>query len=344
MFRNVQKLILIFTLLLFAARIESQENSGIGQRYALLIAGPGGQQEFTTKYLAQTTRLLSVLLDSLQYKKENIVYLHEHVSLDSTNIDGVATADNVRRALLDFKERLGPKDQLFVFMTGHGSFDGEWSKFNLVGPDLRDIDYAQLLAQLPTKKIIVVNTSSASGPFIRRLSAEERVIVTATKSGAQQFETNFADFFLDAITSGAADFDKDARISIAEAFNHARGSQDRWFEDKRLLRAEHPLLDDNADGDGSQDLGDSKDGSWASRVFLGPPSPEIRSTLEGLTAGSDSERDKLVLRKAALDEEIADLKARKEQLSPKAYSQKLETLLIELARISKQLKEDLPEG
>ncbi|NIR52292.1 hypothetical protein GWO43_03770 [candidate division KSB1 bacterium] len=203
---------------------------------------------------------------------------------------------------------------------------------------MRDIDFGQLLSQLPTQRIILVNTASASGPFIEKLSGEERVIITATKSGQEHFETSFADFFLDALTFDEADFNKDNRISMLEAFKFARTKQDNWFEEKRRIPSEHPLLDDNGDGEGSQDLRNSEDGLWASRVYLNPVSKELESSLKSLQSGSSSAKDSLLLQKARLEQEIEDLKARKPQMNPADYSQKLETLLIRLAKVSRELK------
>jgi len=335
------KSLALLVILSFVSSGWVQETTVTGERYAMIIGGLGGQKEYSEKYLIQTTHLLAILVDTLQYKRENITYLFEDTAFDSLNIDGVSSAENIRQAFRDLSHRMKKQDQLFVFMTGHGSYDGKWSKFNLVGKDLRDIEYAQLLSELPTKRIIVVNTSSASGPFIRRLSGEKRVIITATKSGAQEYETNFADFFLQALATEQADLDKDKRVSMTEVFAYARGSQDNWFEDKQLLRAEHPLLDDNGDGVGSQqvDGNGSDDGLWASRVFLSPPARDVQRSLEKINAGTATPRDKLILRKEKIEEEIADLKARKSQLAGTEYDRQLESLLVELAKLNRQLKE-----
>lgn len=237
-----------------------------------------------------------------------------------------------------------PEDQLFVFLVGHGTFDGRWSKFNLVGPDLRGIDYAKLLAELPTRRIVFVNTSSASGPFIKTLSAEERVIITATKSGTQYHETSFADFFLDALSGTDSDFNKDGKVSMLEAFQYARRQQDQLYEDERRLRTEHPLLDDNGDGEGSQAPDDSDDGRWASRVSLYPVSPELQVTLEKAEAGTLSPADSLRLEKARLTTAVEDLKAKKDQLSSEEYAKQLESLLIRLAKVNRELQQQRGAG
>ncbi|MFQ5640601.1 MAG: hypothetical protein ACE5IR_21690, partial [bacterium] len=318
--------------------LSAQVNSAFGERYAIIIGGIGGQEEYTEKYFSQTSRLFDLLVNKMGYDPDKVSYLFEDTGFDSLNIDYQATAENVRTVFRQAGQTMTKKDQLLVFLVGHGSYDGFWSKFNLVGPDLRDIDFNLLLSQLPTKKIILINTASASGPFIEKLSSKERVIITATKNGFQHYETNYAGFFLDALSTEEADFNKDSRISLKEAFHFSKTSQDRWFEEQRRIRSEHPMLDDNGDGEGSLHLEKSKDGLWASRVFLTPVSQEIRSSFQKIKTGMSTKADSLQLQKVALEEEIETLKARKNQMGGSEYTSQLENLLVRLAKINRELK------
>jgi len=162
--------IVIFLVCLIPSSIlHSQSSMNFGARYAVIIGGIGGQKEFTEEYFDQTNRMYDLLVNKLDYKSENVSYLFEDLAYDSLKIKAKSTAENVRGVMKGLADKMKPDDQLFIFMVGHGTFDGSWSKFNLVGPDLKDIDYAQLLAKLPTNKIILVNTSSASGPFIKKI-------------------------------------------------------------------------------------------------------------------------------------------------------------------------------
>lgn len=316
------------------------QSSMFGERYAMIIGGIGGQPEFTEKFLQQTSRMYHLLVERFDYEPDNIVYLLEKPELDSAKINLQATAENVRKTFEQLAHRMKANDQLLVFMVGHGSYDGDWARFNLVGADLRDIDFVQLLDRLPTKKIIFVNTASASGPFVERLSGPQRVIITATKSGHEHFAANFTDFFLNALSSEEADINKDNRTSMAEAFSFAKTKQDKWFEEQRRVRAEHPILDDNGDGKGSPTLdGSAADGQWASRVYIGPVSAEWQAVVKKAESGQASPTDKMLLEKLALEQKIEDLKARKAQMAPAEYSRQLETLLVRLAKLNKEIKE-----
>ncbi|MFQ5604182.1 MAG: C13 family peptidase [bacterium] len=323
---------------LFTHQLTAQTAFSLGERYALVVGGMGGQKEYSEKYFAQTSQMVDLLVNKFEYQPDNVLYLFEEPAFDSLRIDYAATGENVRRAFYHLKRKMTEQDQLFVFLVGHGTFDGTFSKFNLKGPDLKDIEFGELLANLPSKKIVLVNTASASGPFIQKLSGEHRVLITATKSGLEKYETNFADFFLEALASDAADINKDNRISMLEAFKYAKTSQDQWFEEKRQIRAEHPLLDDNGDGEGSQEPTDAKDGRWASRVYLGPLSTELEKTLNRAESGSLTATDSLGIEKLKLEQAIEELKVKKDLLKPETYSQQLETLLIRLAKINRRLK------
>ncbi len=58
----------------------------------------------------------------------------------------------------------------------------------------------------------------ASFPFLERLAGPRRIVITATDSVAQRFDTVFPEYFIEAFADEAADIDKNGRISIWEAF------------------------------------------------------------------------------------------------------------------------------
>ena len=101
--------------------------------------------------------------------------------------------------------------------------------------------FGALLRRLPTRQVVFVDTSSASGPFIDELSGPGRTIVTATRNGAERYATLFGGFFVDALTSEAADADKNKRVSVLDAFKYAKGEVTRAYEREGLLATEHAL-------------------------------------------------------------------------------------------------------
>ncbi len=236
------------------------------------------------------------------------------------------------------KQRLQdePKEsvqELWLVMIGHGTFDGKEAKFNLRGPDLTATDCAAWLQPLH-RPIALIDCSSSSGPFLNKLSAPGRVVITATRSGAEQNYARFGKHLAEAIVDPSADLDKDGQISLLEAFLTGAGRVAEFYETEGRLATEHPLLDDNGDGRGTPPDwfrgvravkktadGAAPDGLRAHQLHL------LRSTAEkDLSPAVRSRRD-------ALEIAIAKLRDAKDKLSEDDYYHQLEPLLIELATL-----------
>ena len=182
-----------------------------------------------------------------------------------------------------------------MLLIGHGtSLDGDEAKFNLVGPDLSATEWADLLKPLPGR-LVFVNTTGASFPFLRRVAGRGRVVLTATDSAAQQFETVFPEFFIKAFDDAAADLDKNGRVSIWEAFTYASDGVRQWFEQKGQLPTERPLLDDTGAGIGREAQNPGTDGAVARITYLEPDAAlalpaDTRAGRAASSAGPSSKR------------------------------------------------------
>jgi len=298
-----------------------------GDRYALIVTGASGGDAYAQKYATWRTAMATVLRDRFHYPPERVVVLAE------TESDGVqkATKENVQRVLGDFRRRLTKDDQLLVLLIGHGtSLDGDEAKFNLVGPDLTATEWADLIKPIPGR-VVFVDTTAASFPFLRKLAGRGHVVVTATDSSAQQFETVFAEYFVKAFEAQGADADKSGRVSLWEAFSFASAGVRTWFEQKGTLPTERALLDDTGTGIGREvQSTSSTDGAVARVTYVEPEAP--------LALPSDAGQAALVRRRADLEAQLEELKARKEQMPPDQYDAELEKILVEIARISAQLR------
>lgn len=140
---------------------------------------------------------------------------------------------------------------LWLVLIGHGTFDGKTAKFNLRGPDISADDLAKWL-QPVSRPTAVINTASSSAPFLKKLSAPGRVVITATKSGFEQNFTRFGQYLADAIVEPQADLDKDGQTSLLEAFLTASSGVIEFYSAAGRLATEHPLLDDNGDALGTR--------------------------------------------------------------------------------------------
>jgi len=296
-----------------------------GERYAMVVAGASGGDAYARKYDQWRATFVATLRDKFGYATDRLRIFAE------TGSEGVqkATRENVHRELLQFRKRLTKDDQLLILLIGHGTtIDGEDAKFNLVGPDMSASDWAELIKPLPGR-VVFVDTTGASFPFLQKLAGRGRVLLTATDSAAQQFETVFPEYFVNAFNDAAADTDKDGRVSLWEAFAFASAGVHQWFEQKGQLPTERPLLDDTGAGVGREALNPGTDGEVARVTFLEP---------DAATLPANTTLGALQKRRAELEAQIEDLKGRKASLPPDQYEAELERLLLELARVAQQIR------
>src|SRR5439155_1654625 len=179
-----------------------------------------------------------------------------------------------------------------------------------------------------------IDCTSSSGPFLNDLSAPNRVVVTAARSGVEFNYARFGDFMSSAINDPKADLDKDEQVSLLEAFLMASSRVREFYAGEARLATEHALIDDNGDrlgtpADWFQGLratktakdGASPDGVRASQLVL------LRSPREAqLPAALRSRRDQLELN-------LASLREQKSKLPEEEYLSKIEPILIELSKL-----------
>ncbi len=309
-------------------------DAAAGNRFALVVTGASGGDAYAQKYAKWRTSFVETLRGKFHYDPERLIVLAETAPRQGSGPaeDGVrsATRENVRGVLADLRQRMTKDDQLLVLLIGHGtSLDGDEAKFNLVGPDLSAGEWRELLRPLPGR-LVFVNTTGASFPFLRKLAGKGRVVLTATDTVAQQFETVFPEFFVKAFDDAAADLDRNNRVSIWEAFTYASAGVRQWFEQKGQLPTERPLLDDTGAGIGREAQNPGSDGAIARVTYLEPDA--------ALTLPADAALAGLMRRRAELDTLLEELKARKESTPPDLYDADLEKLLVEIARVSARIR------
>ena len=137
-------------------------------RYALIVSGATGGQEYVAQYNRWSAELSRTLVEGLKFETARVTVLSE-----APRSGAESTAENVRRTLASIRARMTRDDLLLIVLIGHGTFDGIDAKFNLVGPDLESAEWSALLRPLPGR-VVVVNTTSGSFPFLERLAAPRR--------------------------------------------------------------------------------------------------------------------------------------------------------------------------
>lgn len=304
--------------------------AGQATRLAVIV-GLAGDPEHAELF----QRWAATLVDGsakLGVAREHVVYLSEKPEADPKRITGKSTKDEIAKAF-DMLAGAGPEDPVFIFLIGHGTFDGKVAKFNLPGPDMTPEDFEPLLKKLKSRNVALVNTGSASGPFVEALAAPGRTIVAATRNGAERFATLFGGFFVDALAGTEGDADKNGRTSVLEAFEFAKREVGVAYEREGIMLTEHAILSDNGEKQGTQTpSADGKQGRVASVLTMG-------STAASDPLPSDPKVRALYVERRDLERRIEGLKLLKESMEPARYASELERLATELALKTRQIRE-----
>jgi hypothetical protein len=320
-------------LLAAAAPLRAQET------HLLLVVGLPGQDTYAERFHEWSTTIRNAAVEKLNLAERNVIWLGEDPAAPAGQIRDRATVATMRAAVTDIANRAGPSDRVLVVLIGHGTANNG-ARFNLSGPDLSPTDLDLMMDELAPRPVALVHTASASGDFVPELSAEGRTVITATRSGREATETWFAGFFAQALAGDGSDLDKDGRISLLEAFEFSRREVARYFEEKDLLATEHPLLDDDGNGEGTLEPGEATgDGRLASGFFVGGPALASAARPDRPAATDDPVLAQLYEEQEALEQRVTAHRLRREQMDPAEYERTLEELLVELALKSREIRE-----
>ena len=318
--------LVLFLLVVLAPGVARAEDY-----YALVVTGARGEARYGETFTAWRQTLVDTLRAQPGFRDEHLLVLSD---IPGPGL-GKASTDGVREAFAELRRRMSRESVLLVVLIGHGTDDGVDPKFNLVGPDLAASEWDRLLDGLPGQ-IVFVNTTASSFPFVAALAGPRRVVITATGSPVQRFDTVFPRFFVEALGDEAADADKDGRVSVWEMFAVTSAHVRRWYQQQGQLATERALLDDSGDGVGGDAESGDPDGYLAARLYVGagvePPGPDDDPALRPL-----------VDRREQLEAAIAALKAQRTTMAPDAYQRDLEGLLVDLARVSQQIRDAMQE-
>jgi hypothetical protein len=302
----------LILLLMLAALTASPDRAEAEERYALIVSGVSGTDKFAESQKAWASTLQSTLQKRFGLGADRITVLSE-----SGTGAAAANRENVMRTLATLKGALTAEDTVIVVLLGHGTFDGAVAKFNLVGPDMDSKEWKTALDGNPAR-LVFVNTTSSSFPFVSALAGKNRIIIAATDSAAQKYATVFPQYFIEALEQVAnADIDKNGRLSVWEAFTYAGQAVKQAFDQKGTMVTERPVIEDGTNG------------VLAKTTYLDPPveATSANAAIAGLEK-----------RRIAIETEIELLKGRKGQMPAGQYEEDFERLAIELAKISAQIR------
>ncbi len=285
--------------------------------YYVIISGLGGEPDYEQRFTAAANDL------------ERIFKAAGPTAHVTTLTGPNATAERLRQALEAAARQAKPEDDFALILIGHGSFDGVEYKFNLVGPDLTAAEIAALCDRVPSRRQLIVDTTSASGGAMAAFERPGRAVIAATKSGTEKNATVFARYWVEAFQDPSADTDHSESISALEAFLYATHKTAAFYDSQKRLATEHAVFNDAGAGDPVRQPDDQEGKLLASFTLL----------RTGTTAqiGNDPAKRGLLEQKDELEQKIDMLKYQKPAMDPADYKQQLTDALVALAKVQEEL-------
>ncbi len=234
--------------------------NSIGTRRALIVCGLSGDAAHRKLFVETTTKLHEALSRQWGFAAGDVQLLFGDESQDS-DIEPLksahrSTREELEQAVAKLRERLHPDDALWVIVVGYSHYDGKYSWLNLPGPDIHQLDFAKLFNGLTAAQQVFVITTPTSGYYIKPLSAKGRVVMTATETDWETNETEFPHELARVLSAPppAKDFDIDGDgvVSLFDLYVTTTRNLAQSYLEREFLATEHPLLDDNGDGRGTE--------------------------------------------------------------------------------------------
>ncbi|TXT24138.1 MAG: hypothetical protein FD138_3123, partial [Planctomycetota bacterium] len=130
------------------------------------------------------------------------------------------------------------------------------SWLNLPGPDIQQTDFAKLFADLTAREQVFFITTPTSGFYVKPLSAKGRVVISATETDWETNETEYPHELARVLSASPEakelDSDQDGTISLFDLYVTVARNLAQSYLEREFLATEHPLLDDNGDGRGTE--------------------------------------------------------------------------------------------
>ena len=275
--------------------------------FLILVSGLGGDPDFQESFDEQAAQLHEAAL-SLGIDDSRAILL--------TGED--ASKENILNRLSNLNT--SNEDLVQLHLIGHGSFDGNQYKFNIPGPDITAVELREALDSITAAQMIAVMTS-ASGAAMERLRADNRLVITATKSGLQKNASVFSRYWAEGASRSQADLNKNEIVSIAELYAYATEGVTNYYESEGLIASEASLFEgqENLDPD----------------LFNIARVGKLANT--SLSANAEA----LIAERANVEVRLSELSERRQTLTDDQYFAELQDLMLELGLLQQRIDREL---
>lgn len=233
-----------------------------GTRRLLILCGHPGDDEHRVLYVETVDRLQETLTARYGFDAgaATVLFGTDEMLSDGgpapVGASAACSRDNFDALTAQLHATLQPDDTLWVIVLGHSHFDGQHSWFNLSGPDIEEEAFARSFEGLTCREMVFWITIPASGFYVRPLSADGRIIITATEADREINETIFPHVLADVLAEPPSDDewdgDRDGRSTLLDLYVTVTRHVAQTYLDDNALSTEHARLEDNGDGRGSE--------------------------------------------------------------------------------------------
>ena len=282
----------------------------LAAEYVIIVSGLGGEAEFQESFDEQAQQIqaaaLSLGLDEGQVQL-----------LQGAN----ASKENILSAITNLNT--DSDDLLQLHIIGHGSFDGSEYKFNIPGSDITDGELANALNTESAKQMVAIMTS-ASGAAMESLQADNRLVITATRTGLQKNVSVFSRFWAEGADRSNVDLNKNEIVSIAELYDYTLERVTDYYESENLIASEASLIEgqDNIDAD----------------LFSLARIGQLANT------SVSGEVEVLLAERTEVEVKLSELSERRQSLTEDEYFGELQNLMLELGLLQQQIDRELEQS
>lgn len=230
---------------------------------ALILCGLPGDAEHEKQFTESLSKVRASLTDRFGFADSNVrVYYDRGENAEASGenvfkIHGRGTREDIANAAKWLVSETQDDDSVWVFVIGHAFFDERRVHVNIPDKDVTHQEFCSAFKKLKGNARFFICTP-VSGYFIKDLSAPGRIIVTSTEADLETngsiYHTALAKTLEEITPDSKFDVDKDGQVSWFDLYvKSTQHLADMYLnDDPPLIATEHPQIDDNGDGRGSE--------------------------------------------------------------------------------------------
>lgn len=224
------------------------------QRWAVVVAGLPGDEEYAASFNEITAAWTNWLTLSLKVAPERLLVLSGKAADAEMPQRRSATRESLAQTFQKLAEKIPARDSLWVLVLGHGHYDGQRAWLHVPGPDPDIADWARWLNALRCREQIIWLTQTSSGWWQKPLAKPGRIVITATEADHEENETEFPHALTTVFHAPpkSLDLNSDRHVSLAELFRATVKETNARFAGDQRVPTEHAQLDDDANGQGTE--------------------------------------------------------------------------------------------